>query len=147
MQQYLIRCIPIVTMQIFSNNHYIYSRTSPRRGRLNIKCLTNIGIPILKIKRSHDRLILNMGVPIPVRRSLYWHGAEVAIQVVLYEFKHDVYPTLQLSCLWALWHFHSGYYNDTSTPASIMSSKRAMRRFLICIGQYYIYARAWGPSQ
>ena len=27
--------------------------------------LTSIGIPMLKIRRSHDRLIFNMGIPIP----------------------------------------------------------------------------------
>ena len=28
-------------------------------------------IPMLKIRRSYDRLIFNMGIPIPVRRGLY----------------------------------------------------------------------------
>ena len=31
--------------------------------RLNIKMLS-LGIPIIKIRRSHDRLIFNMGIPI-----------------------------------------------------------------------------------
>ena len=30
-----------------------------------------MGIPMLKIRRSRDRLIFNMGIPIPVRRNLY----------------------------------------------------------------------------
>ena len=40
--------------------------------RLNIKTVyPGIGIPMLKIRRSRDRLIFNMGIPIPVRRHLY----------------------------------------------------------------------------
>ena len=33
--------------------------------------LTRIGIPLLKIRRSRDRLISNMGIPIPGKDSLY----------------------------------------------------------------------------
>ena len=33
--------------------------------------LTRIGIPMLKIRRSHDRLIFNMGIPIPGKDGLY----------------------------------------------------------------------------
>ena len=32
--------------------------------------LTSIGIPMLKIRRSHDRLIFNMGIPIPEKDGL-----------------------------------------------------------------------------
>ena len=42
------------------------------RGRLIIKCrLTSIGIPMLKIRRSRNRLIFNMGIPIPGKNGLY----------------------------------------------------------------------------
>ena len=34
-------------------------------------CLTSIGIPIVEIRRSHDRLMSTMGFPIPVRWHLY----------------------------------------------------------------------------
>ena len=33
--------------------------------------LTSIGIPMLKIRQSHDRLIFNMGIPIPGKDGLY----------------------------------------------------------------------------
>ena len=33
--------------------------------------LASIGIPKLKIRRSHDRLIFNMGIPIPGKDGLY----------------------------------------------------------------------------
>ena len=33
--------------------------------------LSRYGIPMLKIRRSQDRLIFNMGIPIPVRRHIY----------------------------------------------------------------------------
>ena len=40
--------------------------------RLNIKTIfPRYGIPILKIRRSQDRLIFNMGIPLPVRRHRY----------------------------------------------------------------------------
>ena len=32
---------------------------------------TSVGIPMLKIRRSHDRLIFNMGIPKPRKDSLY----------------------------------------------------------------------------
>ena len=39
---------------------------------LNIKTVfPGYGIPMLKIRRSQDRLIFNMGIPILVRRHLY----------------------------------------------------------------------------
>ena len=42
-------------------------------GHLNIKIhhLASIGIPMLKIRRSHDCLIFNMEIPIPGKESLY----------------------------------------------------------------------------
>ena len=42
-------------------------------GAVSIKgCrLTSIGIPVLKIRRSCDRLIFNMGIPIPGKDGLY----------------------------------------------------------------------------
>ena len=40
--------------------------------RLNIKTIfPSMGIPILKIRRSQDRLISNMGIPVLVSRHLY----------------------------------------------------------------------------
>ena len=48
---------------------YIFVDTG---ARLNIKyCLTTIGIPMLKMRRSHDRLVFNMGIPIPRKDGLY----------------------------------------------------------------------------
>ena len=42
-------------------------------GAVSIKrcCLTGIGIPTLKIRRSHDRLIFNMGISTPGKDGLY----------------------------------------------------------------------------
>ena len=54
-----------------------------RRGlltgpRLNIKTVfpRYIAIPVLKIRRSRDRLVFNMGIPILVRRHLYIETAQ-----------------------------------------------------------------------
>ena len=41
------------------------------RARLHIKTFPCMGIPMLKIRRSRDRLIFNMAFPILVRRHLY----------------------------------------------------------------------------
>ena len=40
-------------------------------GRLNSCRLASIGIPIIKIRQSHDRLILNMKIPIRGKDVLY----------------------------------------------------------------------------
>ena len=74
-------------------------------GRLNIKMPSySIGIPMLKIRRSRDRLIFNMGIPIPGKDGLYietrgidtlwdptlrrlgaryWHGSMCVIVVIM----------------------------------------------------------------
>ena len=41
---------------------------------------TRLGIPMLKIRRSRDRLIFNMEIPYLERRSLYWTGPAVLHQ-------------------------------------------------------------------
>ena len=49
----------------------IMARRQPG-GRLNIKMsFYDIGIPMLKIRRSHDRLIFNMVIPILGKDGLY----------------------------------------------------------------------------
>ena len=40
-------------------------------------CLTSIGIPIIKIRLSHNCLVFIMGIPITKeRQSLYWEGPQ-----------------------------------------------------------------------
>ena len=47
--------------------------------RLNIKTVfLRIGIPIIKIRRSRDRLIFVMGIPILVRRRLFIETAHIS---------------------------------------------------------------------
>ena len=41
------------------------------QGGVSICGLTSIGIPMLKIRRSCDRLIFNMGIPIPGKDGLH----------------------------------------------------------------------------
>ena len=67
---------------------YIYMRQKPG-PRLNIKTVfPGKGIPMLKIRRSRDRLIFNMGIPIMVRRHLYIEmGPRV---VMIWQIKWDV---------------------------------------------------------
>ena len=45
--------------------------------------------PMLKIRRSRDRLIFNMGILYLERRSLYWDGA----RVIVGQYWAWVYPT------------------------------------------------------
>ena len=42
--------------------------------------VTSIGIPNLKIRRTCDRLIFNMGIHTWERRSLYWNGALMSVR-------------------------------------------------------------------
>ena len=41
--------------------------------------LASIGIPMLKIRQSHDRLIFNMGIPIPGKDGLYIENGPLVI--------------------------------------------------------------------
>ena len=63
-------------MCIFYAIPCMYGLTRRARGCLfNIKCyLTCIGIPIIKIRKSSDRLIFIMGILHLERRSLCWNG-------------------------------------------------------------------------
>ena len=56
------------TWNYYTNIHKYLGAVSTYRYRL-----TSIGIPIIKIRRSHDRLIFIMGILYKERRSLYWN--------------------------------------------------------------------------
>ena len=48
--------------------------------RLNINVPSyQYRIPMLKIRRSRDRIIFNMGIPFLERPSLYWNRAQVSM--------------------------------------------------------------------
>ena len=53
------------------NLHYL--ELSSHLGAVSIlRCrLSSIGIPMLKIRRFRDRLIFNMGIPIPGKDGIY----------------------------------------------------------------------------
>ena len=67
-----------------------------------------IGILMLKIRRSRDRLIFNMGIPILVRQSsLYWDGPQTVIRPAY------IYDEITIQVRWDLhvwlivaWKFH-----------------------------------------
>ena len=69
---------PIPTMiliGVVSQDSYAWMRDPG--PRLNIKTIfPGMGIPMLKIRRSQDRLIFKMGIPILVRRYLYIEKTE-----------------------------------------------------------------------
>ena len=54
----------------------------PRGGLSKRYCLTSIGIPMLKMRRSHDHLLFNMGIPIG---SLFWDRS----QIIYFIFPHS----------------------------------------------------------
>ena len=55
-----------------------------------------MGIPMLKIRRMWDRLILSMGIPILVRRHLY-----IETPPDSYKYTH---LSKTLKCAWLLWY-------------------------------------------
>ena len=68
-QQYVHVRLFISNQMEMNNSTYKTLCTGPR---LNIKAIfPRYGDPILRIRRSQDRLIFNMGIPIPVRRHLH----------------------------------------------------------------------------
>ena len=88
--------------------HMLFAVTDIFRTRLGAvsmkRCLTNMGIPMLKISRYRDRLIFNMRIPIPGKDGLYietgpWSSHEntrghdhievIFCQVINYIFYHD----------------------------------------------------------
>ena len=62
--------LPLATVWLWD---LILVIAGPSEDRLSIwRCrLTSIGIPILKIRRSRDRLIFNMAIPVPGKDGLY----------------------------------------------------------------------------
>ena len=59
-------CYPISWEESFARSRWGGGGFSKQRG-----LLSSIGIPILKIRRSHNHLIFNMGMPLPGKNGLY----------------------------------------------------------------------------
>ena len=68
------------------------------QGAVSIKTcrLTNIGIPLLKIRRSRDHLIFNMEIPILEKDGLYIKRAPWFLMVI---------PLKMTECSMASWHY------------------------------------------
>ena len=66
-------CVIRMILRHFGRWQYPYHELNNHMEAVSIKrCrLTGIVIPILKISRPHDRLILNKGIPIPGKDGLY----------------------------------------------------------------------------
>ena len=68
---------------------YNHNKAQQSKNRMHISCdilyhLTSIGIPMSRIRRSHDRLIFNMKILIPGKdglyiRSLYRNGDQICL--------------------------------------------------------------------
>ena len=87
--------------------YYYVSQKAPREW-FNISHLTNIGNPIVEIRRSYDRLISTMGFPILV----YWIKSQVS-----YCWQHMLVVT-SCSCLWVIcghWHNQTSYGQCSAT--------------------------------
>ena len=76
----------------------IWQHSSTPGPSLNIKTIfPGMGIPMLKIRRSRDRLIFNMVIPTPVRWHLYIEMApspwtNVVCWTAPTLWKHELYP-------------------------------------------------------
>ena len=78
MSSHSVASIPITTFTsrnwLIEDSHLVVIHDKNSRARLNIKMTSyhyTIRIPMLKIRRSRDRLIFNMGIPIPGKDSHY----------------------------------------------------------------------------
>ena len=89
---------------------------------LNIKTVfPGMGIPMLKIRRSQDRLIFNMGIPLPVRH-LYieaapesLHGCHDVILSNRLDLDDAKWSRLIQSIVWCwIWGIPSAKYDDNS---------------------------------
>ena len=79
----LLKCISSMLHNQFPSKLFAYGCNNCVEylgPRLNIKIVfLGMGIPMLKIRRSRDRLIFNMGVPMLVGHILYWDSPLVVI--------------------------------------------------------------------
>ena len=64
---------------------------------------------MVKIKRSHDHIIFNIGIPIPGNDALYWEGVLVAIAAVNLPVSYHVLKSLQRT-----WKSDTNFYLDDS---------------------------------
>ena len=70
--------------------------------------LTGIGFRVLKIRRSSDRLIFNMGIPYLERLPLYWNGVQISLQRDLLKRVCSQWrQSQQGQGLWGVTHFDS----------------------------------------
>ena len=95
------KCLTMLINSMFPGIHLpiSFKVTSPH---LNIKTIfPGMGIPMLKIRRSWDRLIFNMGITILVRRHLYIDTAPMVTSVTLGQ-SHDCPNTsgITLKSIW-----------------------------------------------
>ena len=79
-------------------------------------CLTNIGNPIVEIRRPSDRLISTIGIPILVRWHLYIESASGIHWVIPYDIFHD-YTWCLMITLW-----HQGNLQVMFVPVTVKQS-------------------------
>ena len=93
--KYHITTMWVVTPQIWMGQSTVllphWSATQHKNTRVlsqHKDCLSRYGIPMLKIRRSQDRLIFNMGIPI----YLYWDAPHGPVSILRSSFQVKEFP-------------------------------------------------------
>ena len=116
--------------------------------------LTSIGIHMLKIRRSHDRLIFNMGIPIHGKDGLYIETGPRFCKEPRHQ-QPQYWPSspriLQSQHLKAQHSNSSGLFQYELFQYEILNSKYEIKSSQYLIGTYGPLTRyptfLWGPSQ
>ena len=115
-------------------------------------CLISIGIPMLKIRLSHDRLIFNMGIPIPGKDGLYiemrpsMRANEITLKDIghihwyLTITKHNDLQSEPLHNNWdVLWYYYMIWAHDSlGHDCDLITNIN----FYFCITRIYFCSRA-----
>ena len=116
---HMIYCCTLSPLSISAANLLSMSSYQSSRGQAAAsiqRCrLTSIGVPMLKIRRPHDRPIFNLGIPIPGKDGLY---IETGPRFYLTRSNVSVGT---LSCIRVLSHIR-GFLGDQRLWRSLLSS-------------------------
>ena len=114
--------------------------------------LTSIGIPMLKIRRSGDRLIFNMGIPIPGKDSLYietgpWSSSKVVgLRLAdLWEFPILVVTVIALPTE-VEGYCHGQHYPSVCLSVQLPGHPPALQAIIIHESQSYLLHSSCVPS-
>ena len=107
----------------------------------HLSCLTSIGIPVLKIRQSHNCLIFNMGIPIPGKDFFILRqdpGHQVSICYTHYFLVPELYLALWMQVTIVLYQQqkHDSFYYQVSFLTDILFACIMIKLFLIFLLAY-----------